>query len=699
MLFVHGEPQVRSALARLIRAEGFPTVVAASCEEALALAQGDSFSVVITELDGVGMGGLALLQRLSPALPKARFLVLAGTGSIATELLPRGHGIRVFFKPWHQQELLAAVCESDESPISVIPPCDVAEARVTRVLLIEDDASDALLFETGLRLRHPGEFAVTRVSDMASAETLLRREMFDSMTLDLGLPDVRGLAAVARLHAAAPQIGFIVLSDSEDAELAIQSIQAGAQDYLVKRRASGFQIAKALRHAEERKRVERRLVELALHDQLTGLANRTLFRQCVARALANCRRRGGAFAVLLLDVDRFKAVNDSLGHDAGDAFLQQVAERLRKATRETDTVARFGGDEFAVLATEIAGAVDVGPILERVQVALKEPLELGGTRLIPSASIGAAVYPASGEDSDTLLAAADAAMYVAKSRGRSGHHVHGIELSRQVARRLELERRLRGAIERGEFRLHYQPQVSLSGDLFGAEALLRWSPAPGKAVNAKKFISVLEDTGQLLELGPWIIRTACEQVKAWREQGLNIARIGINLSPRQLLGRDFGKQLRDAVESAGLRPKDLELELTEATFQRQTDSQRRMLAGLHRDGFRLALDDFGTGSCSVAHLENFPIDTLKVGRSFVEQIVRDEHGRNLVGGIIQLARRLGLDVVAEGVETIEQRDLLRAESCPSMQGHLFGRALSADRFGAAAATPEGGRASLAAPAA
>jgi diguanylate cyclase (GGDEF)-like protein len=681
VLLVHGEPQVRNALARLLRGEGYRPVVAATGEEALALSQGDEFRLVITELELVGLGGVALLQRLSPMLPEARFLLLAASGSVNTEVLPRGHGIRVFFEPWTYEELMAIVRGADDAPHSILPPSRAAvEPSAMRVLLIEDDSADAMLFETALRLRHPGEFEVTVATDMASAETLLRQEKFDAISLDLGLPDAQGLQAVARIQAEAPHIGFIVLSHSEDPELAIEAVKAGAQDYLVKRRAGGTNIAKSLRYAAQRKRAERHLANIAFHDQLTGLANRNLFRQRVANALGNCRRRGDAFAVLLLDMDRFKSVNDALGHDAGDAFLQQVAERLRESTRETDTVARLGGDEFAVIATGIGSPSDLVLILERILTSIRRPIELSGTRLNPTTSIGAALYPISGEDSDALLAAADAAMYVAKKEGRNGYHIHGAELTQQIAERLQLETQLRLGIDRREFTLHYQPQISPHGDFIGAEALLRWEPRAGETVPASEFIAVLEETGMITDLGPWIIRTACQQLGDWRRRGHRVDRMAINLSARQLLSRDFTSQMREAARSAGLVPKDIELELTEGTLLRDTEAMRSVLGELHRDGFRLALDDFGTGYCSVAYLRNFPISTLKVDGSFVQEIASDSYRRNLVGGLIHLARRLGLDVVAEGVETTAQRDVLSEERCGIMQGFLFGRALAPDKF-------------------
>lgn len=271
-------------------------------------------------------------------------------------------------------------------------------------------------------------------------------------------------------------------------------------------------------------------------------------------------------------------------------------------------------------------------------------------------------------------------MYVAKREGRNGYHIHGAELTRQIAQKLQLENQLRLAIERGEFMLHYQPQISPHGSFVGAEALLRWAPTKGEAVPASEFIGVLEDTGLIMDLGPWIIRTACQQLGAWRSRGHKVDRMAINLSARQLLSRDFTSQVRDAVRAAGVAPQDIELELTEGTLLRDTEAMRSVLGELHRDGFRLALDDFGTGYCSVAYLRNFPIDTLKVDGSFVQEIASDKYGRDLVGGLIHLALRLGLDVVAEGVETTDQRDVLSAEHCSIMQGFLFGRATAPDKF-------------------
>ena len=680
ILLVDDEPMIRVLVARQLSRLGFTPVVAATAEEALALSQNERFRVVITDLQMAGMGGIALLQHLSPMQPQARFLVLTGRGFVNEDMLPRGHRIRVFQKPWNESELADAVRGTDCGAISTIPPPhSVSHRPKTHVLLIEADASDAFAFSSELDLRHPGEFLATVASDLVTARLLIERQSPDVIAFNIEQPDTAGLQAIARLQSDAPQLGVVVLTSSDDPEFALQALRAGAQDCLVKG-LPGCDVGRALRHAEERKRAERRLAAIAFHDPLTGLANRTLFRQALARAAAFAKRSHSHFGVLVLDLDRFKFINDSLGHDAGDAYLQEVAQRLQVAVRETDTVARLGGDEFAVLATPLAHAEDIEPLADRMLSELRRPLELAGTRIQPTASIGAAIFPDSGKDSDTLLSAADAAMYVVKESGRNGVHVHGVELTRRVAHRLRLEQQIRQAVESKEFRLFYQPQVSLTEHFLAAEALLRWAPAGEPVVEAHEFVTILEDSGLIVELGPWIIETACQQLRAWRRAGHWVDRVAINISARQVISRDFVPRLLRLTRQAELECSSVELELTESTLLRDTDQIHAVLAELAAHGYRLALDDFGTGYCSLAYLKNFPISTLKLDRSFVQPLATDPHCRNLVGGIIQLAHRLGLPVVAEGVESSEQLELLRNDQCGLLQGYLFGAALPPEEF-------------------
>ena len=589
------------------------------------------------------------------------------------DLLPTGHRIRIFPKPWEESELAAAVRGTDFGAVSTSPPPASSRERTkAHVLLIERDAGNADAFSADLESQHPGEFRTTLAPDMATACSLIGQHKFDVIAFDLELADGAGLQTIARLQSEAPQTGVVVLTSVADPHLAVQAIQAGAQDCILKSQLATADVGRALRHAEERKRAEWRLANIAFHDPLTGLANRSLFRQHLVRAAAFAKRTHGSFAVLVLDMDGFKFINDSLGHEAGDALLQEVAHRLQVAVRETDTVARLGGDEFAVLATPLMEPEDIEPLSERILAELRRPIELSGTRIQPTASVGAAIFPASGTDGKALLSAADAAMYVVKENGRNGVHVHGIELKRRVAHRLKLEGQVRRALELKQFRLHYQPQVSPQSEFLGAEALLRWAPSSDVMVEARDFMRALEDTRLIMDLGPWIVETACRQLQQWRDAGQWVDRIGINVSPRQLMGRDFVVHLLRSTHEAGLAPSDVELEMTENTLLRNTENVRGVLRRLADDGYRLALDDFGTGYGSLTFLEKFPITTLKVDRSLVASIALDVRTRHLVGGIIHSATRLGLDVVAEGVETAEQLQILSAEGCGILQGYLFG---------------------------
>ncbi len=654
--------------------------MAASGEEALALAQHIEFAAVITDVAMVGMSGTTLLHQLSPLQAKARFLVITGAGHVGPEALPRGHGVRVFAKPWDPQVLLATLdARQGDMCGSVLPPSRSASPRPVQVLLVEDAAPDAALFETALRMAAPGQFEVQIAPALKQAQTLLAAARFDVLVVDLGLPDARDIEAIVRLQGVAPDVALVAYSGSAEADFAVKTIRAGAQDYLVKGRTGGPALGRSLRYAMERKRAEMRLSELALRDPLTGLPNRLLFRQRVAQSIAQARRHDAQLGILMLDMDRFKSINDALGHDAGDMFLQEVARRLTRGVSASDTVARLGGDEFAVLVTPIWGARDLKQIGKNILEELSRPLEVSGTVFSPTASIGAAVYPESGHDGDSLLAAADVAMYETKDTGRNGIHIHGAELSRRVERRVHLEHLLRGALARGEFQLHYQPQVSRAQGLIGAEALLRWGNAEVQSAPSE-FVGILEEAGLIHEVGPWILRSVCCQLRIWRDAGLDVPRIAINLSEAQLISGTLLADVRACTDAFGLSPSDLELELTEGALLKDTQAVRDQLSSLHGAGYRLALDDFGTGYSSVAYLDHFPIDTLKVDRSFVREVNLQPFRRNLLGGIIQLAKRLQLDVIAEGVETPGELAVLESESCDVVQGFLTGPPLPPDEF-------------------
>lgn len=684
VLIVDDEPQVRAALARLAAAEGFVPVLAASAEEALALAQADVFRAAVTDVAMPGMGGLSLLHRLSPLQPGCRFLVVTGLSHVEPTVLPRGHGCQVFYKPWDASELRAALSGRWRSTSSSSIPSPHSSSRSTlRLLILEPNESEAQLMTGALRFAAPGEHEVVHERTVEGARILLAARRFDVACISLSRADVGGLDAIVRLQAEQPTLGIVAVLGDDDEELALQAVQAGAQDSLVRRNLDGPMLSKVLRYARERKRAELALSQVAVHDQVTGLANRTLFRQRIAQALVGAPGTRPGFAIFLVDLHRFKTINEAFGHDTGDAFLQEVGVRLRRVTRETDSVARLGGDEFALLVKDVQEQEAAAEFGRRILNELSAPAELPGVRLVPAAAIGIALCPSCGSSSEELLAAADAALRSAKSQGRNAMAMFGDAVKSRALHRMTLEGELRDSLSRAEFALEFQPQVNERGHIISAEALLRWrKPGHVAPVEASEFMGVMEETGLIADLGPWIIKSACAELRRWRKAGLSVRRVAINVAAVQVAKHDLVGLLREVREQYRLLPSDIELELTETSLLQDSERVRSTLQTLKDQGYRLALDDFGTGFSSLSYLQRLPITTIKIDRSYTKGIGAPGQQRELVGGLIALAHRLGLDVVAEGVEEPSQREALATEACDVMQGYLFGRAMTPDAFGA-----------------
>ncbi|KTF67801.1 MULTISPECIES: EAL domain-containing response regulator [unclassified Sphingomonas] len=422
-----------------------------------------------------------------------------------------------------------------------------------------------------------------------------------------------------------------------------------------------------------RKEAEARVRYLAMHDALTGLPNRTMLMDRLHHAIAAARRERQQVALLLMDLDHFKHVNDSLGHFVGDELLEQVAQRLRTVLRESDTAARLGGDEFVIAASNLSPEA-AEQLAARVIQMLQAPFQVQGRELHAGATIGISLYPGDGDNPAALLQAADTAMYQAKRRGRGNYRLFSRDLSIAAERWHILSNDLHGASARGEFVLHYQPQVSIeTGKVTGLETLLRWDhPAQGLIAPAL-FIPLLEEHGRMVEVGRWVLRTACAQNAAWQAEGLPPVRVAVNLSAQQFYRGDIVRTVREALEESGLAPKWLELELTESLTLDDTEATLRIMRELKGLGVALSLDDFGTGWSSLGYLRRFPLDKIKIDRSFVRDLVSDAGTAAIVHSILDLARQLDLDCVAEGVETTEQLDHLRRERCPGMQGFLFSK--------------------------
>jgi diguanylate cyclase (GGDEF)-like protein/PAS domain S-box-containing protein len=683
---------------------------------------------------------------------------------------------------------------------------------VTTVLLIEDNHGDARLLREMFREGGAYNTKLTHVASMSDAEAQLAMPVVDVILLDLGLPDAQGLGAVRRAHAAAPKIPLVVLTGLDDDSVAVQALQEGAQDYLVKGQIETRGLLRALRYAIERKTMEealfaekeraqitldsigdavictdlagsitflnvvaerltgwswkeaagRPLTEVlqrldatsraplstrpgtmearpsqpptpssailvrrdgfetpiegsvapindregnaagavlvfrdvsatramslqmthaAEHDFLTGLPNRMLLNDRIAQAIVSAKRHVKQVAVLFLDLDGFKHINDSLGHSIGDKLLQSIGKRLVDCGRAADTVSRQGGDEFVVLLSEVQRSEDAAIAASRMLMAVAEAHSIDQHELHITTSIGVSVYPDDGEDAETLIKNADTAMYQAKENGRQGYQYFKPAMNARAVERQSIEASLRRALERNEFSLHYQPKIDFkTGAIAGAEALLRWTHHVRGAVSPVLFIPVAEECGLILPIGRWVLRRACEQAQAWVKAGLPAATMAVNVSAPEFRGESFLKQLSLILEETGLDPSLLELELTESVLMKHADSAASILKTLRSSGVQVAVDDFGTGYSSLSYLRKFPIDALKIDKSFVGRIGTTADDESIVTAVISMARSLKLRVVAEGVETLEQSEFLQAQACDQAQGFYFSRPIPPEQF-------------------
>ncbi|MEO8119594.1 MAG: EAL domain-containing protein [Rhodoferax sp.] len=430
--------------------------------------------------------------------------------------------------------------------------------------------------------------------------------------------------------------------------------------------------------AIQRHQTQARIQHMAHHDALTDLPNRILLEDRLNQAIAQARRDQSHVGVLFIDLDHFKHINDSLGHHVGDALLMEVAQRLRASVREGDSVARIGGDEFVISLPRLADSQNAAQVAEKIVATLSSSILLNGHDLRIGASIGISLYPEDGEDADALLRAADTAMYNAKEKGRNNYKFFTAAMNEAAQQRLVTATRLRLALVQQEFLLHYQPQVSLkSGAIIGVEALLRWNNPELGMVLPSRFIPMLESTGLINAVGEWVLRTACEQSVAWQREGLPPIRMAVNLSAHQFQTGDIVRVVKQVLDETGLHPKQLELEITESVI---LDSSELIIGALHelkQLGITLSLDDFGTGYSSLSYLQRFPIDRVKIDRSFIDKVTADAGSAAIVCSILDLSRNLGLNCIAEGVETPMQMGYLQNQLCSEIQGFLFSKALPA----------------------
>lgn len=585
------------------------------------------------------------------------------------------------------------------------------------VLLVDDRPENLLALEAVLA---PLGQTMVRAESGNAALAAALDEQFAVILMDVRMPGLDGFETVARVRerGRSRHVPIIFLSAFEERHDVLRSYSAGAVDYIQKpfepealrskvsvfvrlrqnelalerahdeleqrvatRTAELAQANRALaREIVERKAAEQRLFDRAFHDSLTGLANRALFLTHLTRAVARSRRRPDSrFAVLMMDVDRFKVINDSLGHLAGDELLRGLSRRLVASLREVDTIARFGGDEFAVLLEDIGGLKDATRLAERIEQGLAKPFDIDGKEVFATLSIGLTMMNPRYQQAEELLRDADAAMYRAKEAGRARCQVFDVEMHASVIAQLHLESELRRALERDELRVHYQPILALKDrSVAGFEALVRWQHPERGLVGPLEFIPLAEETGLIRPIGRWVLTEACQQLAAWGRSGLDGLTMSVNFSARQFAQPELPEEIEQAARIGGIELSALKAEITESAIMAGGGVADQTIARLHEMGVSISLDDFGTGYSSLSYLRRFPVSTLKIDRSFVSSIGGPDDDAEIARTIIALAHNLGMQVTAEGVETVQQFERLRALQCEHAQGYYFARPLSAE---------------------
>jgi len=535
--------------------------------------------------------------------------------------------------------------------------------------------------------------------EAASAEealAALSHQTFDLVISDIDMGQMSGLELVPRVHSISPDTVVVMISGNQDIEFAIKALRVGAFDYITKPieiRHVEASVERALKHSDllkEKRRYKEQLEDLlqqrtaevdwlAYYDTVTQLPNRALFEDRLTQAVSIAKVNGQTLGVLFISLDQFKKVNDSLGHGPGDGLLREFAARLKSCISKSDTVARFGNDEFALLRTQIKGTEDVIETIASLSQVLKFAFDLPGHELYATVSVGVSLFPLDGDDSHTLLKNAGAALYKAKRSGGANYQFFTADMHELASRRLAFETNLRRALQNQEFLLHYQPRVSVDSlQITGVEALVRWQHPQLGLVSPSEFIPLAEDTGLIVPIGEWVLREACEQNRRWQKQGFAPVQMAVNISARQFHDQHLPQTVIRILDESGLSPTHLELELTESSIMQNAEFAEGVLNRWKNMGIKISIDDFGTGFSSLASLKRLPIDALKIDQSFVRDANTDADDAAIVMAIITLAHNLRLRVVAEGVETEEQLRFLQLLRCDEIQGNFFTKPLPAD---------------------
>lgn len=551
----------------------------------------------------------------------------------------------------------------------------MVDAVRTRVLLVEADASNVARVQTAFQTSASNHIDFLHTESVDSALKAIHQHSYD--VVFIAVSQDSGKADVTSVRTVAPSSALIVLCEQVDEPFAMAMLQAGAQDCLFKSQLTPQLLSRSARYAIERVRTQEQLAQLTQYDGVTGLPNRVLFRDRLTQALIHAQRKGTSAAVMFLDLDYFKSVNDMLGHDAGDQLLCEVAERMKSQIRRGDTLARMGGDEFTVILEELNEAGAAAAVAQKIIDVMARAFVVSGEEMFINTSIGIAIYPSSGIEPAQLIKNADAALYHAKESGRGCYRFYNSDMNKLAAERLKTITQLRHALARDEFVLHYQPlHEPVTQAVVGFEALMRWQHPERGLVYPNEFISILEDTGLIVEVGEWALRAACRQQKQWSDAGYTGVRMAVNVSARQFHKKNFVNTVVAALRENGVDPGALQLELTESLLVKNVGAVAATLRVLHTVGVRFAIDDFGTGFSSLSYLRQFPLHSLKIDQSFLKNLGNDNDGA-IVSAIILLGHSLGMKVVAEGVETQPQLAFLTSKGCDVAQGYYFSKPMLA----------------------
>ena len=669
--------RVRAALAKIGQG-AFALESASRLSDGIERLTSVGVDAVLVSLTLPDCQGIETLNRLLLAAPHVPILILANgeDESLAREVLDRG-----------AQDYLRGGAQLDYDTLGRALRSAISRKGAEDALFLEKERAQVTLNSIGdavLSTDMTGNVTylnvvAERMTGWSSAEAVGRRltDVFCVLDRDTHLPAANPMELAVRSGQTVGLAANTILVRRDGVEFAIEDSAAPISD----RRGTLTGAVIVFHDVSESRAMTLKMSHLAQHDFLTDLPNRVLFNDRLSHSIALAHRSGKPLAVLFVDLDHFKNINDSLGHAIGDQLLREVALRLVPCVRESDTVSRQGGDEFVVLLSELSHPEDAAIIAAKLRTALIAPYTIANHDLHVTASIGISVYPDDGQDAETMLKSADTAMYHAKDSGRNNHQFFRQSMNARAVERQSIEAGLRQAVDRQEFVIFYQPTVNLeTGRITGAEALIRWRHPDRGLLAPAAFIGIAEESGLIEPIGRWVLREACRQARTWIDAGLRFDRLAVNISAVEFRNPGCYEAVCAALRQTRLEPQFLELELTETVLLRNVDATSVVLHSLSAMGIGIAVDDFGTGYSSLSHLRRFPINTLKVDRSFVQHVATAGSDAAIVGAIIAMGQRLALRVVAEGVETKGQLNFLQAQGCDEGQGYFFGRPQSAESF-------------------